>query len=130
MTDHSRDLERRYRRWLSLYPSAYRAEREEEMVSVLMEGSDPGQRRPRPREAASLAAHGLRKRGGRRIPGDWERAHARVMFPVRIVIALWLCFISSMLVGFHRGQLWLLLLVPAIALHLLIAYRIRPASRQ
>lgn len=32
MTDQS-PLERRYRRWLALYPRSFRAEREEEMVS-------------------------------------------------------------------------------------------------
>jgi hypothetical protein len=29
---------------------------------------------------------------------------------------------------YHRGELWLLLLVPAILLHLYIAYRIRPSA--
>jgi hypothetical protein len=125
MTDQ-RPLERRYRRWLALYPRSFRAEHEEEMVAVLMQGADPDQRRPRPGEAADLAAHGLRRRGGHRFPGDWERAHAKVMFPVRIAIALWLCFISAMLVGFDRGVLWLILLIPAIAAHIYIAYRIRP----
>jgi hypothetical protein len=48
------------------------------------------------------------------------------MFPLRIAIALWLRFISAMLVGFNRGQLWLLLLIPAIAAHIYIAYQIRP----
>jgi hypothetical protein len=33
-----------------------------------------------------------------------------------------------MLIGYHRGELWLLLLVPAILLHLYIAYRIRPRA--
>ncbi len=126
MTDHN-PLERRYRRWLALYPKAFRADREDEMADVLMQGADPGQTRPRAREAADLAAHGLLRRlSDGRFPSEWERAHANVMFPVRIVIALWLCFISAMLVGYHRGEFWLPLLVPAILLHLYIAYRIRP----
>jgi hypothetical protein len=127
VTDQS-PLERRYRRWLALYPRAFRAEREEEMISVLMQGADPDQRRPRAGEAADLARHGLRRRAGRRFPGEWERAHAKVMFPVRIAIALWLCFISAVLVGFHRSELWLILLVPAIAAHIYIAYQIRPGA--
>jgi hypothetical protein len=127
MTDQS-PLERRYRRWLALYPQSFRAEHEEEMVAVLMQAADPDQSRPTAGEAADLAAHGLRRRGGRRFPGDWERAHAKVMFPVRIAIAVWLCFISAMLVGFHRADLWLILLVPAIAAHTYIAYRIRPSA--
>jgi hypothetical protein len=126
MTDQS-PLERRYRRWLALYPRSFRAEHEEEMVAVLMQGADPDQSRPKAGEAADIAAHGLRRRA-RRFPGDWERAHAKVMFPVRIAIAVWLCFISAMLVGFDRGELWLILLVPAIAAHLYIAYRIRPST--
>lgn len=128
MTDQSR-LERRYRRWLAFYPKSFRAEREEEMVAVLMQGTDPGQNRPRAREAANLATHGLRRRADiGRFPGDWERAHANVMFPVRIGIALWLCFISAMLIGYQRAELWLVLLIPAILLHLWIAYRIRPSA--
>jgi hypothetical protein len=128
MTDHS-PLERRYRRWLALYPKSFRAEREDEMIAVLLQGADPDQTRPRAREAANLAAHGLRRRARRGgFPGDWERAHANVMFPVRIIIALWLCLISAILIVYHRGELWLLLLLPAILLHLYIAYRIRPSA--
>jgi hypothetical protein len=50
------------------------------------------------------------------------------MFPIRIIIALWLCLLSTLLIGYHRGELWLLLLVPAILLHLYIADRIRPSA--
>ncbi len=128
MNDHSQ-LERRYRRWLALYPKSFRAEREDEMVAVLMQGAGPEQTRPRLSEAADIARHGLRRRArGGQLPSQWERAHAKVMFPVRILIALWLCFITAMLIAYHRGELWLLLLVPAILLHLYIAYRIRPGA--
>ena len=127
MTDHS-PLERRYRRWLALYPKSFRAEREDEMVAVLIQGADPDQTRPRLREVANLATHGLRRRAsGGRFPSNWERAHANVMFPVRIIIAVWLCLLSTFLIVYHRGEIWLLLLVPAILLHLYIAYRIRPS---
>ena len=128
MTDHS-PLERRYRRWLAFYPKSFRAEREDEMVAVLIQSADPGQSRPRAREAANLATHGLRQRvRGGRFPSRWERAHANVMFPVRIIIALWLCLLSTLLIVHHQGEVWLLLLVPAIVLHLYIAYRIRPSA--
>jgi hypothetical protein len=128
MTDHS-PLERRYRRWLALYPKSFRAEREDEMAAVLIQGADPDQTHPRPREAANLARHGLRRRAhDGHLPGKWERAHANVMFPVRIIIALWLCLISLFLILYQRGELWLLLLVPAILLHLYIAYRLRPSA--
>lgn len=127
MTDQS-PLERRYRRWLALYPKAFRDDHEEEIVGMLMQGAEPGQRHPKAREAVDLATHGLSRRLGRRFPGEWERAHARVMFPARIAIALWLCFISAMLIVFHRDQSWwLALLIPAIAAHIAIAYRIRPS---
>jgi hypothetical protein len=128
MTDHS-PLERRYRRWLALYPKSFRAERGDEMVAVLIQSADPDQTRPRAQEAANLATHGLRRRArGAHLPGKWERAHANVMFPVRIIIALWLCLLSAILIVYHRGELLLLLLVPAILLHLYIAYRIRPSA--
>jgi hypothetical protein len=128
MTDHS-SLERRYRRWLALYPKSFRAEREDEMVAVLIQGADPDQTHPRAREAANLATHGLRRRArGGHFPSSWERAHANVMFPVRILIALWLCLLSTFLIVYDRGELWLLLLGPAILLHLYIAYRIRPSA--
>jgi hypothetical protein len=128
MTDHS-SLERRYRRWLALYPKSFRAEREDEMVAVLIQGADPDQTRPRAREAANLATHGLRRRArGGRFPSNWERAHANVMFPLRIIIALWLCLLSAFLIVYHQGEVWLLLLVPSIVLHLYIAYRIRPSA--
>jgi hypothetical protein len=128
MTDHSRELERRYRRWLALYPQAFRNEHEEEMVSVLMEGADSDRSRPRAGEAFSIARHGLLHRRGGGFPSNWEKNHANVMFPLRILLALWLTFISSMLVGFHRGEVWLVLLIPVILLHLYIAFRIRPSA--
>jgi hypothetical protein len=129
MTDHS-PLERRYRRWLALYPKSFRAEREEEMVAVLIQGADPDQTRPRAREAANLATHGLRRRAREgRFPSNWEREHAKFMFPTRIIIALWLCLLSALLIVYHRGELWLLVIVPSIVLHLFIAYRIRPRGR-
>ena len=123
MTDRT-DLERRYRRWLSLYPKAFRADHEEEMIGVLLEGADPGQARPRLREAANLAAHGI----GRRIraSGDWDRRHARWMFPVRIVSGLWLLVLTCLLLGYHRGQLWTILTIPSMLAHFYVAYRIRP----
>jgi hypothetical protein len=128
MTDHS-PLERRYRRWLSFYPKSFRADREEEMVAVLIQGAHPGQTRPRAREVVNLMTHGLRRRAsGGRFPSKWERAHANIMFPLRIIIALWLCVLSTLLIVSHRDEQWLALIVPAIMLHLFIAYRIRPSA--
>ena len=137
MTDHS-SLERRYRRWLALYPRSFRAEREEEMVAVLMQGADPDQTRPRAAEAADLATHGLRQRTGLPLPPgrrplDWERAHAKFMIPFRLVFALVLFIMSVIIVAAHSGrpwsgELWLLLTVPGMLVHLWIVYRIRPST--
>ncbi|WP_030912528.1 hypothetical protein [Streptosporangium amethystogenes] len=61
-------LEERYRYWLRLLPASYRAEREEEMVSVFLEGSpdvsDADGPRPRWSEIASVAALAVRVRLG------------------------------------------------------------------
>ena len=137
MTDHS-SLERRYRQWLALYPKSFRAEREEEMVAVLMQAADPDQTRPRAGEAADLVRHGLGRRAGlplppRRRPLDWERAHGKFMIPFRLVFALLLFIMSVIIVAAHNGQpwsgeLWLLLTVPGMLVHLWIAYRIRPST--
>ena len=127
MTDRT-DLERRYRRWLSLYPASFRAEHEEEMLAVLLEGAEPGQTRPRVGEALDLAVHGLALHCGGRLPGDWEKRHASVMFPVRLLIAVWLIFVTTMLLAYHRGEPWAIVTIPAIVLHVWIAYRIRPRA--
>jgi hypothetical protein len=124
MTDHSRELEQRYRRWLALYPKTFRAEREEEMLAVLLEGAEPDQTRPRPREALDLAAHGVARRT--RIPSEWDYRHAKWVFPLRIAIGLWLLLITCLLLGFDRGELWTIVTIPAMVLHFYIAYRIRP----
>jgi len=43
---NSTDLQRRYRRLLAFYPHAFRREHEQEILSVLMDDAEPGQRRP------------------------------------------------------------------------------------
>ena len=60
MSDAHDRLERRYRRLLSLYPKAFREARREEMLTTLMDRSDPGQARPRADEAANLVGHAVR----------------------------------------------------------------------
>ncbi len=58
------ELELRYRRLLVWYPTNYRQEYGEEIVGVLMDGAKPGQRFPRPAEAADLVWSALAKRLG------------------------------------------------------------------
>ena len=57
-------LARRYRRLLIAYPPAYRAERGDELVATLLDGSPPGARLPSLADAADLVASGLRRRLG------------------------------------------------------------------
>ncbi len=124
MTD-STHLERRYRRLLAFYPKAFRREREQEILSVLMAGAAEGQRRPRMAESFDLLANAIFMRARQtRLPSSWEFQHARVMLPVRIVIGLWLVILTMVLYGYHRGGLWGILLVPAAALHFYLAYRL------
>jgi len=53
------DLESRYRRLFAAYPPAHRAEREEEMVTTLLDVAAPGQRRPTLREATAIVGNGV-----------------------------------------------------------------------
>jgi hypothetical protein len=55
-------LARRYRRWLAVYPKAYRRQHAEEMLTVLLSDARPGQRRPHLAEAADLLVGAVRIR--------------------------------------------------------------------
>jgi hypothetical protein len=55
-------LERRYRRLLACYPRAFRRENEEEILTVLLECAQAGQRRPGPAASADLIAGAIRMR--------------------------------------------------------------------
>ena len=125
MTD-SAHLERRYRRLLAFYPKAFRREHGQEIVSVLMAGAAEGQRRPRLAESADLLRNGVFMRVRHtKLPSSWEYRHARVMFPVRIAIGIWLVILTTILYGYGPGGWWGALLVPAAALHFCLAYRLR-----
>jgi hypothetical protein len=60
-----------------------------------------------------------------RLPGPWEYRHSSLMLPVRVLIGTWLVFLTAILYGYGVGGFWGVLLVPAAALHFLIAYRLR-----
>ena len=123
-------LERRYRRLLALYPKAFRREHEEEILAVLMAAAAEGQQRPRLAEAADLLRNAILMRVRQtELPGPWERRHAGVMLPVRVVIGTWLVFLTAVMYGYGRGGWWGALLVPAAALHFYIAYRLRHPPR-
>jgi len=55
-------LERWYRRLLRAYPRHYRRYRSEEMLTTLLDGATPGQKRPTPRMAGGLILAGIRYR--------------------------------------------------------------------
>src|SRR5437764_1080583 len=57
-------LARRCRALLLAYPPAYRAERGEEILSTLLDGAAPGQRAPRPADAADVIVAGVKLRLG------------------------------------------------------------------
>ncbi len=86
-------LERRYRRLLAWYPAAFRGEREEEMLTVLLAGASRGQRRPGLPESIDLirSAIGMRvRRLGSRLPGqEWADGLAvfSVTAPVMLLLA-------------------------------------------
>jgi hypothetical protein len=124
MTESSR-LERRYRSLLALYPKAFRREHELEILSVLMASASEGQKRPRLGESADLVRSAISMRLRQtKVPVAWEYRHARLMLPIRIVVGVWLVFLTAMLYGYGHGGWWGALLVPAATLHFYIAYRL------
>jgi hypothetical protein len=125
-------LERRYRRLLRLYPKAFRREREEEILAVLMAGSSQAQARPRLAEVFNLLIHAsLWRIRHAPIPNAWEYSHARVMLPVRVLIGIWLLVVTAILYGYGRAGWWTPLILLAAFAHFYIAYRLsrRPIPR-
>ena len=57
----ARGLEGSYRRLLRWYPPSYRKRHEEEILGVLMDAAQPGQRRPGARESVDLPWSALRR---------------------------------------------------------------------
>ncbi|HCT78837.1 MAG TPA: hypothetical protein DGG94_17180 [Micromonosporaceae bacterium] len=70
-------LRRRYQRLLWAYPNWYRQERGLEMLSTLLEGSKPGQRRPSNADILDVIGRGLRCRF--RIPRGHQHAFITVI---------------------------------------------------
>jgi hypothetical protein len=75
-------LERGYRRLLAWYPRPFRAEREDEILAVLMAGAEQGQHRPRLAEAVDLikSAVGMRLFPGRSGPERRDLADGLAVF--------------------------------------------------
>lgn len=62
MSDNLQHLERAYRRMMRSYPSAYRAQRGDEMVATYLDAAPSGQRRLSLADTADLITGGLRQR--------------------------------------------------------------------
>jgi len=146
MTD-STDLERRYRRLLAFYPKAFRDQREQEVLSVLMAGAVDGQRRPRVAESADLLRNAiLAHLHHTRLHPSWdyrravrrslateatiEAKHPRRWTLVRVGAGVWLLALTAVLYGYGLGGWWGLLLVPAAALHFYRAFRLRRTAQR
>ncbi len=125
-------LERRYRRLLRFYPKAFRREREEEILAVLMAGATESQTRPRLVETFNLLIHAFVWRARHTtIPSSWEYRHVRVILPLRVAIGIWLLVLTAILYGYDRAGWWTPLLALAALAHFYVAYRLsrRPISR-
>ncbi len=68
-------LERRYRRLLALYPTAFRREHEDEMLVVLMAGARNGRRRPGLADSADLIRNAI-----------WMRMHPWAQRPAPTMV--------------------------------------------
>ena len=79
MTDQA-DLERSYRRLLAWYPRAFRQEKGQEILAVLLAGARDGQRRPGLAESADLIRSGLWMRLRPGVPGSARTVRAAVRF--------------------------------------------------
>ena len=124
MTDAA-DLERRYRRLLKCFPTRYRREHEQEILSVLMAGAAEGQRRPGLADSADLVMSAIFiwwRELTRQPRWQWERRHPRLIVRLRVAIGIWLLVVGAILVG--EGY-WLgVLMVAPAALHFYLAYRL------
>ncbi len=143
-------LERRYRRLLHLYPKAFRREHEEEILAVLMASAAKAQTRPRLVETFNLLIHALLwrarhtsipnpSRGGvmnfkwadenaagidKRIPA-FEYRHPRLFCVLLTCTGAWFVILTAILYGYGVGGWWGAVLMPAAAVTLFFAYRLR-----
>jgi hypothetical protein len=113
MTDNNDNkLERRYLRLLRWYPRAFRRDREQEMLAVLMDGASEGQQWPRLVEVVDLICRAIPVRLG--VAVDVERKYGWVI-PIRVLVCLWLVALTT--VFCLRGEWWGLALLLAIPAH-------------
>jgi hypothetical protein len=126
----SPNLERRYRRLLAFYPRAFRRDREQEILSVLMAGAGPEQRWPRLREATDLARYAGSMRLDRlQYPSSsFARNHPVALIVTRVLVGLWLVLLT--LVFAHFREWWGLALLPIALLHFYLSFRLAVFNRR
>src|SRR5580692_2815470 len=105
----STHLERRYRRLLALYPKAFRREREQEVLSVLMDGSTDGQQWPGLAETTDLVGHAIPMQVDAQLPTRWERKHPNQWIVFRMAIGIWMIAVTCWLC--QGGHWWALSLL-------------------
>ena len=123
---NSTDLERRYRRLLALYPKAFRREREQEILSVLMAGARAGEQWPRLAETTDLVRHAIPMRLKIKHPSSWERRHPGPWISARVLIGIWLAILTTILCQYNW---WGLALLAPAALQFCLAYRVAVAVK-
>jgi len=122
----STQLERRYQRLLAFYPTAFRREHEQEMLSVLIAGAEEGQRRPSLEEAIDLVSNAIFMRLSQMFEKlfvrSYERQHRRLLWGFRIVWGLVLLGLA--ILALSSGSWLALLFLVAAAADFVFGYRI------
>ena len=122
----STQLERRYQRLLAFYPTAFRREHEQEMLSVLIAGAEEGQRRPSLAEAIDLVSNAISMRLGQMFEQlfvkSYERRHPRLLWGFRIVWGL--ALLGLAILALSSGSWLALLFLVAAAADFVFGYRI------
>lgn len=132
MSDETR-LERRYRRLLAFYPTAFRRGHEQEMLSVLLAGAAEGQRRPSPDEAIDLVSNAILMRLWQMFEQlfvrPYEVRHRRLLWGFRLVLGFVLFGIAMF--ALSQGSWWTLWFLAGAAADFVLGYRIyRIAQRR
>ena len=107
-------LERRFRVLMVTYPAKYRLEREDEIVTTLLDTTDPSQMWPTVRQAADLLSSGCavraasngaedRRRGRER--ASWIAASVMVVV-TSLVLSLWISGVFPSVSGTKFVALW------------------------
>ncbi len=119
----SKTLERRYQRLLALYPKAFRRERGDEMLTVLMSGASAGQQWPTLDETTDLVRSAIPMQLQQvEYPSRLARKYPNQVIVTRIGVGIWLMVLTAIFCS--MGWWWGLALLAPAALHFYLAYRI------